>query len=75
VVRRGARGLLHRQGQWRTEAGLNLFRRGAGAAISGQVAHPRLGAAHRGQHGQAAGAGAQDLMHGSMRLPVHSGFI
>jgi hypothetical protein len=49
-------GLLHRDGQRWSEIGLCLLRRRAGAAISGQAAHPRRGAAHRREHRQAAGA-------------------
>jgi hypothetical protein len=30
------------------------------AAISGEIAHPQRGAAHRGQHREAAGLAAQD---------------
>jgi hypothetical protein len=54
VVRRRTRRLLRRERQRTAEAGLCLFRRRAGTAISGEVARARRGAADRCEHCEAA---------------------
>jgi hypothetical protein len=47
---------------------LRLLQGGAGKAISGEPAHQGRGAAHRSQHRQAAGVGAQVLLSPGFRL-------
>jgi hypothetical protein len=73
VVRRRGRpqagsAVLHRPRRQRAGAGLPLFRGGGGGTTcGGQAAHPRRGAAHRGEHRQAAGHSKLALVRSLLR--------